>query len=295
MAKKKLKKPTAKKAKKKTSKKAASKTTGTAIERDDSKRAYYVKGHELRLMAARDYIFDADQSAVDDLYERPDRPYSERVSLHTFKKWAYEDGWTPRRDKFWEEHEQRVYERMRDQLLRQRLEEVRKRTEERDAMAAYLRPRRDPDTDEILYHPHTVTETYVDDDGEERTTTRPHPLAGLPILPLEVPRLDQFVNAFVKFDQHLMVMRGEASSRTEQITRGPEDAAGRGRVSGDLVDPVAAGMHIDDEDIQHMARELLRRRQPELAIDVDWEEVDDSPSAAQRLFEEDGDDDDEDE
>lgn len=286
---KKLKKPTAvakkktsrKKAAKKVAKKKASRKKPTAI--TPEKRPYFVKNHELRLLAARDYIIDSEKTSVEALYEREDRPYSKLVSLHTFKAWAYDDGWTPRRDEFWEAHEQRVYESMKDQLLRARLKEIESRTEERDAMSEYLRPLRDPDTGAIRRHPQTYLHRIKEEDGSVRTEERDHPLAGLPVLPLEMPRFDQFVTAFVKFDQHLMVMRGDATSRTESITRTADGPS----YQEDLLTS-AAGVQVDDDDIDAMARELLLRRQPELvnAIDASWEEVEESdPSDMHGLLE----------
>lgn len=282
MSKKKLRKP-AKKTAKKTAKKAATKKAGTAVER---KRGYHVKGSELRTMAARDYIFDPDKCSVKALYARKDRPYHDRVNLRTFEEWAYQDGWTPRRDEFWEEHEMRVMEAYRDQLLAAKLREIKQRTEERDAMSEWLRPRRDSETEEILRYPETRVElrAVYDEEGEIADHVEvevPHPYAGLPVLNFEPGSFSQFVNAFVKFDQHLMMMRGEATSRTEQITRSSESE----RVS-DLVDPIATTLHISEDDIHAMSRLLLRQRQPELAIDADWSEIDDGEEAVAKMLEE---------
>jgi hypothetical protein len=282
VAKKRPKKPTRKKTAKKLPKR---KKTPTAIEKTDS--SYHIRGHELRAMAARDYIFDPEQCSIAELYNRADRPYVDRVSLGAFRAWSYTDGWAPRREEFWQEHELRVHEAQRDQLLRQRLEEIRTRTQERDALSEWLQPKRDPATGDILRYPEMTVETRyeLDDDGEVVDTYEvevPHPHAGLPMLNLEPGNLSQFVNAFVKFDQHLMTMRGEATSRTEHITRSAADPA---RMS-DLVDPVAAQVTITADDIHEMSRVLLRQRQPELSIDAEWEEVEE----VEDLGEEDDDD-----
>jgi hypothetical protein len=238
------------------------------------KKAYHVRLSDIRLMAAQDYITDQQHRSVGEWHVHSERTYKDAIGLRQFRVWAIEDGWTPRREAFWETIEQRVLEARSDQLFEQRIAEVQRRTEERDAMAEYLQPRRDPDTGGIMRHPFTVTEIKtrtVDGQETEYEVTKPHPYGGLPVMSLELPRYDQMVSAFVKFNSALLVMRGETTSRTEVRTKQTTEGVHLGASAGAQNDA-----HLTQDDIEAMARYLLGERQPELGIlEADGEEVDD--------------------
>jgi len=256
--KKKINKP--RKATKKATKKAvkAKKPAKTSKQKDEveviPKETRLGRFNALRRRAAQDYIMDPDQRSIEFWHTHPERDYETEVAFRTFREWAYNDGWTAKRTHLWEELEWRVHEAMKEKLYEQRLREIEARTQERDAMVEYLRPLRDEDG-AIERYPMTVTK-----DGKEE----PHPLRGLPVFPMPFKDMGDAVRSFVKFEQHLMVLRGESASRTEHVTRSDPAKAGH------LIDPVATEAKISDDDIHAMSRALLRQRQPELALEAEF-------------------------
>jgi len=273
--KKKLRKPGKKAATKKaaTKKTTRKKAPSRKVKEQESKAALATTGKaavrrarfsEIRRRAGQDYVMDPDQRSVEFWHGHPDRPYSDEVALRTFREWAYTDEWNPKRTHLWEELEWRVHEAMKEKLFEQRITEINARTEERDAMFEYLRPRRDA-AGEIERYPLFTIVIEKDKKGEDVEVQKPHPFGGLPVLPLPFKDMGDAVRSAVKFEQHLMTMRGESTSRTEHITRSDPAKAGM------LIDPVASAADIiSDDDIHAMSRALLRQRQPELALEAEF-------------------------
>jgi hypothetical protein len=258
MAKPKYRRPTKKKATKKPAKKKAAKRAPKKARSLDDAAAptgnYIVQQSEIRQAAAVDYITDPEARTMVYWYNRADRPYSRVAPFKTFERWAREDNWSGRRLDFWDEIQDRIIDARRDQILVQRLEEIRELSEYRSYMAEYMVPLRN-------------------EDGTVQRYPEGSAFAGLPVYPLGMPRFDFFIDSFIKLDKQLMLKRGEVTVRGETV-----NAEGGGRA----LDPAAGSPSLTHDDVRVLAKQLLLQRQPELkdaeAIDIQVESADDAES-----------------
>lgn len=203
----------------------------------------------LRNQGATDFIVDDEAHSIRWHYERTDRLYEKTVAWRTFEGWSIEDKWTDRRVEFWQQMEERVIAHYGDQLFQKRLEEMGKLEEFIAAYEPYLLPLRDKDTDEII----------IDDK------------TNLPKFALDMPKLDKFAEMWLKVHERLLLLRGEAITRSEQV--GSER-----RITAHTVDPVSANVKLSRSDAREMAQLLLRKKReqvPSGAIDTMGEPVDD--------------------
>lgn len=192
-----------------------------------------------RSQARTDFVMDPDKRSVLWHYQRADRPYSTMWAERTFREFATDDHWLEHREKFWRDVEARVWDLQREKVVAQKLAQLGKLTHVYEHAIEYLAPIVDADTGEV--------KRYAPD----------HPtLANLPMLPLEMPSYDKYVGAMVKLGQQLVLLRGEATSRTESV---PTDGQHVTK------DPVGASQTLSQDELRAIARLLVRRRQPELA------------------------------
>lgn len=212
---------------------------------------YTLRAAELRRLAAHEFITDPDSKSAKHLWDRADRPYRKLVRLATFQDWAVEDNWNTRRQQFWAEVEHKVLVEAGHKILVQRIEELGRLTPASDAMMEYLGPQRDPATGDWKRHP------ALDAEG------KPHPFAGLPILPLVEPgvSIEKFVVSFDKLHKLLMTKRGEVTSRSEDVKR-------PGEGDSNPLDPTLSGIPFTKDDIRALSRQMLLMRQPELQGEV---------------------------
>lgn len=203
--------------------------------------------HVLRQQAGVDYIADPDGRSINFHYHRDDREYKKTLTYVSFSDWSKEDHWVVKREQFWREVEARVLAQWQEKLIQRRFAEIDELTEIRTYYSEYMRPLKDKD-------------------GKVRRDEE----SGLPVFGLDMPRMDRWIRVFLEVDERLMTKRGEATQRTESST--PEMQQ---RISA--LDPVTASARLSPEDLRAMSREILRRRQPELAdvIPAPPEDVDD--------------------
>lgn len=203
-----------------------------------------VRTTEVRQQAAIDYITDSESRSVEWWWNNEDRSYKRIVAFRTFKAWSDFDQWISRRERFWQEIEERVLMHKQHQILIQRLKEIDLITEGADAMREWLLPLRDK-SGKIRRH------APEHEDGKENI------LAGLPMFALEMPDFDKFVKMYIEMDRLLMLKRGEVTGRTETVPPGE-------RPLGSL-DPVGSKVAISKEEARELAKVMLRLRQPELS------------------------------
>jgi len=199
---------------------------------------------EMRRYAGLDYITDPEGRSVDWHWGRDDRDYKKSVALVTFKRWGVGDKWVNRREEFWAEIEARTLDGLQDAILRQRLVELTAMTKARSYMSEYMMPLTD-EAGEVRRYP------MRDENGE------PHPYAGLPQYALDLPKFDKMLKAILDLDERVMLKRGEAITRTENI------GGTRSKVTTTTIDPVGSLMNITPEEARHMAKQLLRQRMGE--------------------------------
>lgn len=216
----------------------------------------------LRKIAATDYICDPDGHSMRWHYERKDRPYEKSISYVRFEMWGTEDGWTKRRDAYWEHIESKVREHMADTLLRSRLQDIGKFRGMLDVLVQYLEPLVDAKTGKMKLDPDT----------------------GLPLYPLKLPSMEKFMGMYLLLHERVMLLSGEATVRSEQLR--PD--ASEPELNEHLRDRAAIRPKLARADVRAMARTLLRSRaearaeaeaaQDKPAIDAAGEEADDAAS-----------------
>ncbi len=236
--------------------------------------SYVVRVAELRRMAGIDFIRDPDGNTIDHWWAREDRPYHKAVKQKTFQEWAREDNWINRREQFWLEVEYKVLEDAKHKILVQKLREIDEVTVISDAMQEYLRPLRDPLTGDVKRYPE------YDNEG------KPHPLAGLPVFPLELPPMDKFAKSWIDVNKLLMTKRGEATSRSETLQ------SEQTRVIAGGLDPTTSGVSFSREDIRRLAAYALKMKQPELQGENPLDDVIDIDEVEEPLEEAEEDEDD---
>lgn len=190
----------------------------------------------LRKIAATDFIVDPDGHSIRWHYERSDRLYEKTVAWRTFEGWALKDNWTTRRDGWWEQIEARVRDHMGDEILRRRLRDLEKLERRIEVLDRFLEP-------------------LVDEHGELRLSDD-----GLPTFGLKLPDMDKFVGMYLKLHERVMLLRGEATSRTEQTRITGDDSP----LNEHLRDRSRIAPKITRMDARAMARAMLEDREPAL-------------------------------
>lgn len=190
----------------------------------------------LRNQAATDFVVDDQGRSIRYHYERKDRLYDETVSWSAFEKWAFEDNWIDRRTEFWTQLEDRVIANYADKIFRTRLKEMAQLESMVEVYEQYLLPIRDKTTGELT----------LDDNG-------------LPKFALKLPSLDKFADMYLEVHKRLMLLRGEAITRSEQIGRDKP-------VTAHIDDPASATPKLSRYETKALARALLHERQKELAV-----------------------------
>jgi len=181
----------------------------------------------MRDAAATDYITDADGHDVRWHHERKDRLYSQTVGWKAFEVWSINEKWKERRRRWWEQIEERVRLHYGDRVLRARLDDMARFEQLLTSFDGYLMPLKDKAGKVVI---------------NEAT--------GLPAFALDMPSFDKFMVMYLKLHERVMLLRGEATQRTESTTTAPVDAHQR---------PMLAP-NISQADIHAMARTLLEQR-----------------------------------
>ena len=239
---------------------------------------YNVRVSEIRQQAGIEYITDPQSRSVDWWHAREDRIYSKVVKQGTFRRWADLDRWKPRRDKWWADVEHYTLEKIKHSVTVERFEAYQQLRDDMGPLLEYTRPLRDR-FGEVRRYPATMTERYkVKDKWHEREVD--HPLAGLPMMPLEMGKMHEHVRMLLDMHKTLMLLRGEATARTENM---PTAGSPRTAIQ---VDPLGSSASYDREELRQLAKDMLLSRQPELldaqSIDIDHdgdneEEPDEEP------------------
>jgi len=196
------------------------------------KKDFAKQSRIIRNQAATDFIVDSEGRSIRWHYERSDRIYMQTVSWRTFESWSIEDKWTERRVEFWQQMEQRVIAHYADRIFRQRLVEMGKLEELIEVYEPYLLPMKDPKTGEVL----------IDSD------------TNLPKFALKMPNLDKFAEMYLKIHERLMLLRGEAITRSESASRDHPP------VTAHTEDPVSAHPLLNRTEARVLAAALLEQR-----------------------------------
>lgn len=247
-----LKKPPPKKARvvkpKKGKKKPRSLSAAITKSESEAEKGFRVRSEVIRQQAGVEYITDAESRSIEWWHGREDRPYHTMVAVSTFRRWANEDNWTARRDKWWREVEEYALQKLQHQVVMERIETYQMLRDDLEPLLEYMRPLRDEDGN---------IKRYGEDEGD---------YAGLPMMPLKMGKMHEHAKMVLDINKQLMLLRGEATARNETM------AGGKHPIHSD-VDPVGAKVSFDPAVLRAMAKLALKQKQPELndaeTIDID--------------------------
>jgi hypothetical protein len=156
-------------------------------------------------LAKIEFVTDREQHALRWHYEREDRPYAELwPKFKQFEAVATREFWQAEREEHWAVVHQAVQKRIQRADVEALLRDTKRFGDAFDALMEYVEPLRTADG-EIERHPEFLP------DG-----VTPHPYRGRPVIPLEMPRLDQFVPVVLKLHDKLNQQRGMISGRPAQ-------------------------------------------------------------------------------
>jgi site-specific DNA-cytosine methylase len=167
------------------------------------------------LLAKTEFVTDPERRSLRWHYEREVRPYSELwEKFGAFERMATKAAWNDERESYWTEIQVQVQKRIQIADAEALLAETKRMNDSFNAMFEYLEPVRDPETKEILRHP-----AYLDDN------VTPHPYAGRPVMPLEMPSLDKFIPAMLKLYDTMQSNRSLIAGRPTLTDDNATDAA----------------------------------------------------------------------
>lgn len=216
-----------------------------------------VSFERIRFYAEHEFIADPNGRTVDDHYKLLPPEFGKKVSIHTFRTWAYKSTptWADARKKFWEDVEVRVVAGLRERFIKERIEEHGALRENLGYLWEWLMPLRDPITDEVLRH------GPIDDEG------KPNPYVGLPKFPLAMPPLDRMAKVILDVQARVMLTRGEVLNRTEGAEGATSPSA-----------PESPGFSLTKDEARYLATQLVKGRYSEqLSQSIDLEAVSKDP------------------
>lgn len=215
------------------------------------------------MLAKIDYVTDPEDRTLRWHYERTDREYSKVISLSAFESWSRDDGWVSGRSDYYRAIEDRIITERLDRMLQHRFKEIDDIAEDLKYMHEWVTPLRDQNG-YVRRYPLWTT---VGDPKKGELKTEMHPFAGLPMYALPFKSMEGLVDAFLKLDERLMLKRGDATSRTEDLS------AAKAGNRPSVLDPKTIITQVSKEERAAMAKALLLKRQPELlsqpVIDVE--------------------------
>lgn len=199
---------------------------------------------QFREIAAMEFIIDPNKNAVEYHYARTDRPWRKAITLDVMRTWATQDRWVERREDYATQMQTRVLEKFRNEAVKRRIGQLEEVEEVRGYLLEYLKPLRSKDG-KVRRYPLTQKRgrQYVE-----------HPLAGLPMFPLELGNTASIIKRFIDLERHLMTVRGELPDREAGSVEAPAPVTA-------LLPP---GTEFTQAEVQVLARLLLRERQPDL-------------------------------
>jgi hypothetical protein len=202
--------------------------------------AFAKQSSVMRKIAATDFICDPDGHSIRWHYERKDRLYEKTIAWRTFEGWSLKDTWTARREAYWEHIESRIRDHMADEILRRRLKDLENFENKLTALDRFLEP-------------------LLDDKGEIQTDDD-----GLPKYALKLPDMDKFIAMYLKLHERVMLLRGEATTRSEQLRPAEGAAEGEGPLNEHLRGRSTIAPKLSRQDARAMARAMLTGREPAL-------------------------------
>jgi len=244
--------PTVPKKRKATAQELAARAgTGTIADKTLARAASTLTLEQWKNLALMDFVTDPQSRPFTYHYQRRDREYHKLVAYEAFSVWSREGNWHDRRVRYWEEVVARVQSEFVERVALQRIKEIDRMTIAVDAISEYAMPLLDEDG-KVVRHKDGVFQ-------------------GLPKFALPMPDFDKVVTMLTKLQEKLLLLRGEATSRSETTTTGVDKD---GKPIGGSLDSMKGKVNFSVDEIRAMSKLMLVSRQPELlddAIDIEAE------------------------
>ncbi len=172
--------------------------------------------------------------------------FRDQITIDGFVKWSKVDEWISQRDQFWTDIELNVLTNLREEMTKERIDELRVMRQSRAWLTEYLFPMKDKSApDGVRRHPPG------------------HKFEGLPIFPLDLGNMPKFIEAYLKLDERMMLKRGEANMR---IASEAEDIAAEdpeSKVPSAHVE-LAKRVNFAPDEVRAMAKAYLLQRETSL-------------------------------
>lgn len=189
-----------------------------------------MRAHVLWSHIRTEYITDPTAPTIETLA----RKYHKQIGFDMICKRAKMEKWTTQREEWWSKAELALLQRIRDEYLEERAEEMKKIREARDFIYQHMLPLKDRKTGEVIRNDET----------------------GLPEFPYAFRSQESVIKAFLLLQERMMLLRGEAIVRSETQIRDRTEAV----EEVDPISQIAAKANFSRDEIRMMARKIIEKR-----------------------------------
>jgi hypothetical protein len=194
------------------------------------------RSHALWIQIRTEYVTRPDAPSLETLAKK----YVKQVSYEAIRKRAQEEKWTDRREKWWMRAEVALLQRIQDQYLSERIEEMRLIRQAMPFVFEHLLP---------------VMEKDPDNPGQKRVKRDPD--TGMPVFRHGFKSQEGVVKTWLLLQERQMLLRGEATMRTDSAIRD------RMPVVEDANDPIsnmAKKANFSRDEVRSLARQMIAKR-----------------------------------
>lgn len=194
-----------------------------------------LKGQVLWAAIRVEYITDPSAPSHEELARR----YAKHVGYEAIRKKSAEERWPELREQWWTQAEVTLLQRIQDQYLMERVEEMRSI---RTAMPF------------VFEHLMPIMEADPDRPGEKKPKRDPD--TGMPVFRHPFKSQEGAVRTWLLLQDRMMLLRGEATMRVDSAARDRQPVA-------DEKDPIAAmasRANFTKEEVRSLARQMIEKR-----------------------------------
>lgn len=219
----------------------------------DTSTAIEARAHALWVQIRADYITAPSAPTLEDLA----RKYAKQIGYEAIKRRCAEEKWSELREEWWKNAEVALLHRIQDEYLLERLGEMRLIRQAMPLVFEHLLP---------------VTEPDPDRPGERRV--RRDPDTGMPVFRHGFKSQEGVVKTWLLLQERQMLLRGEATMRTDSAIRDREPAV----EETDPLAHMASKANFSRTEVRSLARQMVAKRlraeagEPEPEDEEDGEE-----------------------
>jgi hypothetical protein len=215
-----------------------------------------LKGAALWATIRVEYITDPSQPSHEELARR----YAKQVGYEAIRKKSAEERWPDLREQWWAQAETTLLQRIQDEYLMERVEEMRSIRQAMPLVFEHLMPIMEPDPDRP---------------GARRAKRDPE--TGMPVFRHPFKSQEGAVRTWLMLQERQMLLRGEATMRTESAIRDRTPQV----PENDPLAQMAAKANFSKEEVRSLARQMIAKRmraengEPEEEAEEEEEESED--------------------